>query len=343
MCFEKHLREQLKLHPCFQPRDGVKMCYQAAFGAEHLLADTAAAKAYFDREYAAVEADGSPLYEALSPEVGRVNLAAWKREGLPPQWLFALFCACAHPREDGQREFERCLALVGESGIFPREEWQAHLAAYRAGGMGPVHHSDLYRQREKPAYRIVSARGARLLPLLQALARRDQNEVTVVAIDGRAASGKSTLAQLLAGVTGGGLIRMDDFFLPPQLRTPERLAAPGGNVHYERFREEVLPHLAWEAGFTYRRFDCSRMAMGEEISVAPGPLRIVEGSYSHHPQLGRYAHITAFSHVEPEEQLARIAARDGEEYAQVFRTRWIPMEENYFAAFSVRERADLQL
>ena len=32
---------------------------------------------------------------------------------------------------------------------------------------------------------------------------------------------------------------MDDFFLPMELRTAERLEEPGGNVHYERFSAEV--------------------------------------------------------------------------------------------------------
>ena len=67
--------------------------------------------------------------------------------------------------------------------------------------------------------------------------------VGVIAIDGRAASGKTTLAAALAAETGGTVVHMDDFFLPAELRTPQRLAAPGGNVHAERFAEEVLPFL----------------------------------------------------------------------------------------------------
>ena len=78
----------------------------------------------------------------------------------------------------------------------------------------------------------------------------------VIAIDGRAASGKTTLAAALAAETGGAVVHMDDFFLPAELRTPQRLAAPGGNVHAERFAEEVLPFLRQGRPFCYRRFDC---------------------------------------------------------------------------------------
>ena len=40
------------------------------------------------------------------------------------------------------------------------------------------------------------------------------------------------------------------------------------------------------------------------------------------------------------EELARITARDPD-MAEAFRTRWIPMEEQYFAAFDIQRRADL--
>ena len=74
-------------------------------------------------------------------------------------------------------------------------------------------------------------------------------EVYVAAIDGRCASGKTTLAKALAKETGAGVIHMDDFFLPEELRTKERLSSPGGNVHYERFREEVLENLKRKRDF----------------------------------------------------------------------------------------------
>ena len=68
----------------------------------------------------------------------------------------------------------------------------------------------------------------------------------IIAIDGRCAAGKTTLAARLAKELGGDVIHMDDFFLPLELRTEERFREPGGNVHYERFKTEVLKPL--EAG-----------------------------------------------------------------------------------------------
>ena len=165
-------------------------------------------------------------------------------------------------------------------------------------------------------------------------------EPFVIAIDGRAASGKSTLAEQLSKLLDADVVHMDEFFLPPELRSEERLAEPGGNIHYERFCEEVLPYLKSPATFSYRIFDCSRMDYNGERGISNAQIRIVEGSYSHHPKFGKYADLFVFSDVEEEEQLHRIRLRNGEEKVQVFAKKWIPMEERYFAAFGIKTHAD---
>ena len=90
-------------------------------------------------------------------------------------------------------------------------------------------------------------------------ALKDNNGMVVLAIDGMSASGKSTLAQEVADKYGGSVVHMDDFFLPAELRTNKRLETPGGNIHYERFKEEVLPGIADHRSFEYGIFDCRNM------------------------------------------------------------------------------------
>ena len=176
--------------------------------------------------------------------------------------------------------------------------------------------------------------------ILQAL-EGQTGRVKTVAIDGRCAAGKTTLAQARAAVTGGGVIHMDDFFLPPGLRTAARLAEPGGNVHYERFAEEVLPALGSGDAFSYRRFDCGSMQPGEERKVPEGALRIVEGAYSCHPRFGEYMAVRVFCDVPPGVQRRRIQARNGERALEAFLEKWIPLEERYLAAYAIREKAHI--
>ena len=176
--------------------------------------------------------------------------------------------------------------------------------------------------------------------LTQLLAR---GERAIVAIEGRCASGKSTLAGRLSSQLSIPVVHMDHFFLRPEQRTGERLAKPGENVDHERFREEVLEPLAAGKMVTYRPWSCQTGALGEPITLTPSPVVLVEGSYSCHPALWDYYDRRVFLTVDRSEQLRRIEARDGLSKLQEFREKWIPLEERYFSAFHVEERCDYRL
>lgn len=163
----------------------------------------------------------------------------------------------------------------------------------------------------------------------------------IVAVDGRCASGKTTLATLCAGhFEDCNIFHMDDFFLPYEMRTPQRLATPGGNVDHERARAELFEPLSRGQSVTFSRFDCSTGTLEPPKTVPAAKLTIVEGSYSHHPALAGYSSLKLFLTCEPEEQLRRLAARCPEKLED-FRTRWIPLEEAYFRAFDIEEHSDL--
>ena len=164
-----------------------------------------------------------------------------------------------------------------------------------------------------------------------------------VAIDGGSASGKTTLANRLGQELGCPVVHMDDFFLPPTLRSEDRLNQPGGNVHYERFASEVLPGLKTGTGFSYGVFDCSTMAVTHRRTVAPSEIVIVEGAYSLHPALAEAYDLKIFLQVPPALQSARILHRNGAEKQAVFLAKWIPLEHRYFTACKVKDRADLVL
>ena len=163
----------------------------------------------------------------------------------------------------------------------------------------------------------------------------------LLAIDGRCASGKSTLAKKLAEEWNAALFHMDDFYLQPHQRTPERLAEPGGNVDRERFFAEVLQPLTEGKAISYRRFDCGTMSFESPQLITPGAIAIVEGSYSCHPLLRDHYDYRIFLGIDPETQQARILRRNGPEAQQRFISRWIPLEESYFSACAVRDHCEL--
>ena len=328
-------------HPAAQPEDMLKLCYQGEFGAGHLLQDTAAARQYLMEEYVSASESG-----VLLEDVGgafRLHLGAARRAGLSEDALWALFSAArSRGCEAGlclRMEILRELAAAGEL-PFTAEVLRAAEARWQAAGYPPMHHSAAFRAEYRPAYRVIDAEEARLVPLLCRIAA---DKPRVIAVDGRCGSGKTTVARLLSEILHAPVVHMDDFFLPPDLRTQERLDEPGGNVHYERFAAEVLPGLSSGETFSYRVFSCSRMDYDGEREIPAAPLRIVEGSYSQHPRFGNYADLTVFVTAEEKTRLARIAARDGEKYLPAFREKWIPMEETAFAAFSSERAADVRI
>lgn len=182
-----------------------------------------------------------------------------------------------------------------------------------------------------------------ILALLDATPARADGAPRVLAIDGRCGAGKSTLAAALAERlgTGCGVVHADHFFPPPALRTPERRSQPGGNLHYERLLEEVIPFLHRPGAFSYRPFSCQTGT----LSPAPVTLppcrgwRVLEGSYALHPALGRYYDLALFLDIPRDEQRRRIALRNGPEKAAVFQSLWIPLEEEYIRALRPQQNA----
>ena len=164
----------------------------------------------------------------------------------------------------------------------------------------------------------------------------------LIAIDGSCTSGKSTLAAALARELDCNVLRMDDFFLRPEQRIPQRLAEPGGNVDYERFREEVLLPLQSGKPFSYRPYDCSTGGLKEPVAVKPGLITIIEGTYSHHPYFEDPYDLRVFLKVSPEVRQGRIMRRPAFLHRRFF-GEWIPMEQRYFEAFSIEQKADLIL
>lgn len=175
----------------------------------------------------------------------------------------------------------------------------------------------------------------RYQPLLCAIdGKMKEQERVIVAIDGPCASGKTTLAALLARIYGCNVFHMDDFFLRPEQRTPQRYAQPGGNVDRERFAQQVLEPLLEGRTVCAQRLDCRTMTL---VSMPPAPctpLTVVEGSYCLHPALRDAYTLSVFLRIDPRTQAERILRRNGAQGLERFETRWIPLERAYHAAYA---------
>lgn len=235
-----------------------------------------------------------------------------------------------------------CLAQNGKL-PFSADELSQAIDQWRSEGYPAVHHSERFRSSHHPAYRVLRRDFLRLLPLLiriDTLLSSDRPTITV-ALDGRCASGKTTLASLLERIYDCRVWHMDDYFLRPSQRTAARRAQPGENVDHERFYEEVLLPLSKGHPVTYQRFDCAAQTLTGPFTVSPCRLNIVEGSYCLHPQLRDLYDLSVFLDLTPDRQRERILRRNGAAGAERFFSTWIPLEERYFSAMDIRNVADL--
>ena len=190
----------------------------------------------------------------------------------------------------------------------------------------------------------INIENIRQLPVIQNicddLGERLKKKTVVISIDGRCGAGKTTLANAIESIFDATVIHMDDFFLPPSLRNPERLEETGGNFHYERFEKEVVEPIKSNDALSYRIFSCEKMDYIDTVNVKPKKLIIVEGSYSAHPKFKDFYDMKIFCDVDQVTQQNRIIKRNGMEQFQNFKNKWIPMEEKYFKEFDIKEKSD---
>lgn len=343
-------------YPRMQALDAVKLCYQAAFGGGHLIHDPDAARAWIHRERTQAETDQNiPLFEELGCGMVRLNFAAPECANLSDDLIFSMFDTSAKAvfaNKDNQNRFSCALDtlhLCTENAWMPfsLEALETALSALHDTGFQAVHHSEAYREAYHPSYRVMEAHWIHLLPLIQkidALLSAHHNDTPIlIAIDGRAASGKTTYANRLAGIYDCNVFHMDDYFLPPKLRTDDRLSTPGGNVHYERFKEEILFGIQSKKPFSYRPFDCQTGCLQSPVTAAPKRLNIIEGAYALHPYFGDCYSIRTAVTCSPLQQAERIRTRNGEQMLGMFTGKWIPLEEQYLQAFQIFMHADITI
>lgn len=358
------LRRHMDRYPDMRATDAVKLIFQNEFCGGHLITDAGDSLTRLRSEYTAVQHDNTtPPIEPIGNDIVRVNLAALDDERCPLERLNHQFVRSAHLHVGSRDVFLQKLSVLTEltaagKSPFGSDELGAYLEQYAAAGYPPVSHSEVYRTAYAPAYRVLQRHclpeeltdkiGNTTESIACALLSHidhmpSQKTPLLVAIDGRCASGKTTLAIHLQNIFGWSVVHMDHFFLRPQQRTPQRLAAPGGNIDHERFLSEVLIPLSRGLKTQYRPFDCHTQQMDEPISVAPTDVILVEGSYCCHPSLIEYYDAKFFLSVSPETQLLRITARNGQAAAAQFQAQWIPLEERYFSLCQPAQQCDLCL
>ena len=326
-------------------RDIFKFLHQSTFGCEHMVTSLEAATAYIKKEAENIS-DTKPLVEPLDGEFSRVHLSIL-RKGLTPETLAKLFCLSAKKEKSSVEALEEKLRATRElitEGVLPfdKNEFDRAAAQWKQSGYEALHHSDSFRTAYKPAYRVISNSFVPFLELFTAIDKALKKGRVILAVEGRSAGGKTTLAKELQEIYGCTVFHTDDFFLQLHQRTPERYAEIGGNLDRERFFDEVIVPLKENRAVNYRRFDCATMQLLPAVEILPQKLTVIEGAYSLHPYFGDYCDLSVFLNISKDLQKERILNRNPE-MADRFFNEWIPLEQKYFSEMQIKQRCTISV
>lgn len=348
------LVSQNTAYPEMELTDYIKLIYQNEFGSGHMISNLSDSEMFLKSEYETVLAEAeeqkvSEFIEDIGNGLSRIylNPIKIKPEDLP--LLNLLFAATANTHRGSMDRFQSKSGLLSEmssKNLLPlkADRVKSYLDDYFSKGCPPMHHSEIYRRKYHPHYRVIKSDYAFYLPVFQAIQKlREGGRPIIIAIDGRCGSGKSMLAKRLSEVFTCNVFHMDDFFLPVSLRTKERLLQPGGNVDYERFKREVLTPLTKERDVCYQPFDCVTGKLKPHVLKPFHSISIVEGSYALHPALASHYDFRVFLTCSPEVQEQRLSQREGYNMLNQFLKKWIPLEEQYFSACAISKICDLEL
>jgi hypothetical protein len=153
----------------------------------------------------------------------------------------------------------------------------------------------------------------------------------LVCVDGPAGSGKTTLADEIAELSGAPVLHMDDMFegwdgLP---RITDQL-------------ETLLRPLATGRSGTYRRWDWPGNAWAETVLVPPAPLLVLEGVGSGSTAVADLVTVLAWVEVPYDLRMERGLERGGVGVAENWR-QWAIDEQALFEREGTRGRADVVL
>jgi uridine kinase len=168
----------------------------------------------------------------------------------------------------------------------------------------------------------------------------------LVALDGRSAAGKSTLAAAVAPLVDGVVIDGDDFYSGGNADRWDGMGAAEKVSHCIHWRRQraVLEKLANGEAAAWHPYDWEAddgSLAQAPIICEPAPVIILDGAYSARPELADLFDLRVLLDAPAGLRRERLIEREGEGYRDEWNARWDEAEHWYFGNVMPPESFDL--
>lgn len=345
------LIEQLNKYPKSTLVDIIKLIFQNEYGGGHMIKDEKISLELLKSELDNINKNNSinnkSLYEYIGNDIYRLDIRQAIEYGLSENTLNKIFILSSNTHTGSEKRYLKKLyylkgLLNNKTLNYDINELKNYILDVKNNGVSLISHSDSNKESYSPHYRIVNIKYIKILDVLVAIDNIiKSNKRAIISIDGPSGSGKTTLSHMLSCIYDCNIFHTDDFFLPQSYKTDSRLSEAGGNIHYERIKDEIIDNIISDKPFLYRKYDCRNGSYKDSNIIYPKHINIIEGVYSNHPAYSDFIDYRIYTHITPSKQKKRILKRNGKSMLERFINEWIPMENMYFIECRIKQQSDI--
>ena len=310
----------IKKYPLMEKQDLHKLIFQSQFGNSHLINNVENVEKFLYEELSILDKSDEDLYEYVGQYV-RVNLRPFIKYNLNINYLLKSFIQTSNNSYSINNEYNNLLEYYNLN-----------------NNQFSLSHSNTYRENYKPAYRLIyksfltdELRNTQVFNFINNI-----KKPVIISIEGKCASGKTTLSNIIKEKFKATIIHMDDFFLPISRKSKDRLDEVGGNINYELVRETII-NIRKNNCTNYKVFDCTKQEYYEK-DFAYSDIIILEGVYSYHKYFRDLIDKLIFINTDYNTRIERLKERNNFDR---FINEWIPLEDKYFELENILFLSDL--
>ncbi len=320
----EYLNWHKKKYPLMEEDDLLLLIFQGVYAGRYSFRSKKEITKLLTLEIASLNRVYQDLYTYINDSYVRLNLAPYLKYKFPLKYLNLAFY---HTAKENIATKEIHLAALETANI-------------KTTDLEIKKHSQAYCDNYDPHYRVIDIKyltsDMKETQLLNFLTNQPKN--LIIAIEGKCGSGKTTMVNHILEKLPFTVIPMDDFFLPPTMRTTERLAEVGGNIDYLRILDLLTEIKAKKSDIlTYKKYDCNTNKLST-IKIPRNDIIVLEGVYSYHPAFRHLVDKLVYINVDDNTQDLRLRQRDN--YLS-YVNNWVVLENIYYNHEKIKYLSDI--